>query len=187
MSIDTTYSDWYGPARGGACDAFDQIVLPHLKAGRRLARWLVRNPDDVDDVMQEASLRACRYFATFTGGDSKAWFLRIVRNTCAGWHTRRINPPTDEFDEECHSQLTPSATPETLLLQMDAAILIEEAMSQLSDRARQLLILREREGLSYREIANAMDIPIGTVMSGLARARDAFRAALVDERLSCLR
>ena len=187
MSTDTTYTDWSPPARGGACDAFDEIVAPHLKAGRRLARWLVRNQHDVDDVMQEASLRACRYFATFTGGNAKAWFLAIVRNTCAGWHSRRLHPPTDEFDEENHSDTDHSATPETLLLQTDDATLIDEAMSHLSDRARQLLILREREGLSYREIADAMDIPIGTVMSGLARARDAFRAALVNEGLSGLR
>jgi RNA polymerase sigma-70 factor, ECF subfamily len=185
MSIDATYTDWH-PPRGGACDAFDEIVLPHMKAGRRLARWLVRNQDDVDDVIQEASLRACRYFGTFRGGDARAWFLRIVRNTCAGWHTRRFQAATDEFDEESHSQIAPSANPDALA-QRDAAILIEEAMSQLSDRARRLLILREREGLSYREIANAMDIPIGTVMSGLARARDAFRAALVDGSLSGLR
>src|SRR5262245_60810731 len=97
MTIDTNYADCYRPGVRG-CEEFDQVVLPHLEAGRRLAKWLVRNPDDVDDVVQEASLRAFRYFATFTGGNGRAWFLRIVRNTCSGWH-RRFQPSIDEFDE----------------------------------------------------------------------------------------
>jgi RNA polymerase sigma-70 factor (ECF subfamily) len=185
MNIDTTYAaDRHRPTRVGARQDFDEVILPHLEAGRRLAKWLLRDHDDVDDVIQDASLRAFRYFATFTGGNPRAWFLRIVRNTCVDWHTRRFRPPTDEFDEESHSHLTPSPTPETLLLQTDDAMLIEGAMGRLSDRARRLLILREYEGLSYRELADAMDIPIGTVMSGLARARDMFRIALLESATS---
>lgn len=166
------------------CASFDEIVLPHLEAGRRLARWLVRNPDDADDVVQEASLRAFRYFATFTGGNGRAWFLRIVRNICCGWHSHRLHAAGDHFDEEYHSDLYPSSTPETLLLQIDDASLVARAMSHLPDRARQLLRLRELDGLSYRELADAMEMPMGTVMSGLARAREAFRHALASELVS---
>src|SRR5688572_26158204 len=168
------------PIDSGAAAGFDEIVLPHLEAGRRLARWLLGNPDDAEDAVQEASLRAFRYFATFTGGNGRAWFLRIVRNTCSG---RRSRPETiDQFDEECHSQLPTSSTPETLLLQTDDATLVGRAMCHLPDRAKRLLTLRELEGLSYRELADAMDMPMGTVMSGLSRARDAFREALVKEQ-----
>jgi RNA polymerase sigma-70 factor (ECF subfamily) len=161
---------------------FHTIVVPHLEAGRRLARWLVRNDHDAEDAVQEASLRALRYFGTFTGGDGRAWFLRIVRNTCAGWHVRRGGAIADPFDEESHSHLRPDTTPETLLLQADDASRLARAMSHLSDRARELLRLRELEGLTYRELAAAMDIPMGTVMSGLARARNSLRTALARER-----
>lgn len=175
-----------GPPLQTACmtidTSFHTVVVPHLAAGRRLARWLVRNDHDAEDVVQEASLRALRYFGTFTGGDGRAWFLRIVRNTCAGWHARRDGATADPFDEESHSHLRPGTTPETLLLQTDDASRVARAMSHLSDRARELLQLREMEGLTYRELAEAMDIPMGTVMSGLARARNALRTALARER-----
>jgi RNA polymerase sigma-70 factor (ECF subfamily) len=160
---------------------FHAIVVPHLQAGRRLARWMVRNDDDADDVVQEASLRALRYFATFTGGDGRAWFLRIVRNICCSWHSQRGVAVAAPFDEESHSHFQPPTTPETLLLQTDDASRVARAMDQLSGRARELLRLRELEGLTYRELAEVMDIPMGTVMSGLARARAAFRDALASE------
>lgn len=186
MTIETKDDVWCRPALTiETREDFHEVVLPHLAAGRRLARWLVRNPDDVDDVVQEASLRAFRYFETFTGGNGRAWFLRIVRNTCSTWQSHRSHAvTTDEFDEESHSDVLPSATPETLLLQTDDATLIERAMTHLPDRARQLLRLRELEGFSYRELADTMGIPMGTVMSGLARAREAFRDALVSEQMS---
>ena len=157
MPIHSTCDD--RPARVEVRLEFDDLILPQMDAGRRLAKWLVPNQADADDVVQEASLRAFRYFATFIGGNARAWFLRIVRNTSAGWHSRRLSSPIDEFDEECHSHVDPSPTPETLLLQTDDAMLIEEAMSRLSERARRLLILREGEGLSYRELADAMRHP----------------------------
>ena len=160
---------------------FDEVVLPHIDAGYRLAHWLMRNEHDAEDVVQDATLRAFRYFRTFTGGDGRAWFLRIVRNTCCGWHGLRGRTMADPFDEESHSHLQPPTTPETLLLQTDDASRVARALSQLSARARELLRLRELEGLTYREVAEAMDIPIGTVMSGLARARAAFRQALASE------
>ena len=159
-------------------ESFDVVVLPHLEAANRLARWLMRNEDDAEDVVQEASLRALRYFHTFKGGNAKAWFLRIVRNTCRVWHGDDIRALTDLFDERHHRGTQPSPDPETLLLQSEDAALITEAISDLPGRQRELLVSRELDGLSYREMADAMSIPVGTVMSGLSRAREAFRGAL---------
>ncbi len=166
------------PAIGGS---FDEIVLPHLDAAYRLARWQMRNEHDAEDVVQEASLRAFRYFRTFTGGNGRAWFLRIVRHTCWSWRGHSMQPPTDPFDEEQHSGDRQSSDPETLLLQTDDVNSIDRAMSDLPDRFRELLVLRELEGLSYRELADEMDIPMGTVMSSLSRARQAFRTALKSQ------
>lgn len=161
-------------------ESFEEVVLPHLDAAYRLARWLMRNEHDAEDVVQEASLRAFRYFRTFAGGNGRAWFLRIVRNTChGGW--KPIQAMTDPFDEERHSAAQSSNSPETLLLRTDVAERIERAIASLPDRFRELLILREMEGLTYRELAEVMDIPIGTVMSGLSRAREALRGTLGDE------
>ena len=162
-------------------ESFDQVVLPHLDAGHALARWLVRNEHDAEDMVQEASLRAFRYFRTFTGGDGRAWFLRIVRNTCWDWCDRRSHAPTDVFDEETHSGFQPAFDPEALVLRTDDGRLLELAMAALPDRFRELLVRRELEGLSYRELADVMDVPIGTVMSGLSRARQALRVALNNE------
>ncbi len=164
----------------GARETFEDVVLPNLDAAYRLARWLTRDECDAEDVVQEASLRALRYFRTFAGGNGRAWFLRIVRNTCHGGR-RRIQALTDPFDEERHSNLQSMSNPEALMLRSDSAALIERAISSLSDRFRELLVLREIEGLSYREMADVMEIPIGTVMSGLSRARDALRGVVNDE------
>jgi RNA polymerase sigma-70 factor (ECF subfamily) len=154
------------------------VVLPHLGAAIRLARWLMRNDDDADDVVQEASLRALRYFHTFTGGNARAWFLRIVRNTCRSWHSDDVHARTEAFDERHHSGAHSASDPEALLLRSEDAALIAQAMGDLRDRHRELLVSRELEGSSYQEMADAMSIPVGTVMSGLSRAREAFRAAL---------
>jgi RNA polymerase sigma-70 factor, ECF subfamily len=162
-------------------ESFDEVVLPHLDAGYRLARWLMRNEHDAEDVVQEASLRAFRYFRTFAGGNGRAWFLRIVRNTCSGWRGRSFQALTDPFDEQQHPDDRAASDPETLLLRSDDATLIERAISKLPDHFRQLLVLRELEGLSYRELADVLEIPIGTVMSRLSRAREALRGALDSE------
>jgi RNA polymerase sigma-70 factor (ECF subfamily) len=163
--------------RSGA-ECFDDVILPHLDAAYRLARWLLRNEQDAEDVVQEASLRALQYFRTFSGGNGRAWFLRIVRNTCYRWRGQRSKFATDLFDEEQHSATQLTADPETLLLQAADASLIDHTLRDLSDRFRELLVLRELEGLSYRELADVLEIPVGTVMSGLSRARQAFRRAL---------
>jgi len=158
-------------------NSFDEVVLPHLDAAYRLARWITRNDHDAEDAVQEAALRALRYFGTFSGGNARAWFLRIVRNTCCGWQIAGPSS-TDSFDEERHSRMQPALDPEMLLLQTDDITLIEQTMRSVPDRFRELLVLRELEGLSYREIAGVMGIPMGTVMSRLSRARQAFRRAL---------
>lgn len=155
---------------------FDAVVVPHLDAGYRLARWIVRNEHDAEDVVQEASLRALRYFGTFTGGNGRAWFLRIVRNTCSSRLTNGLRDAADLFDERQYSDARPASSPETLLLRSDDARRVEQALRRLPPRGRELIRLRELEGLSYREIADAMGIPIGTVMSGLARARRALQS-----------
>jgi RNA polymerase sigma factor (sigma-70 family) len=157
---------------------FDEVVVPHLDAGRRLARWRMGNEHDAEDVMQEASLRAFRYFRTFKGGNARAWFLRIVRNTCYAWRSQRVQPPTDLFDEEHHSGDRAGSDPEALFLQGCEVRLMENALSRLPNRLRQLLVLRELQGLSYQELADALRIPIGTVMSRLSRARRALRDAV---------
>jgi RNA polymerase sigma-70 factor, ECF subfamily len=164
----------------GFDETFDAVVLPHLEAGFRLARWLMRNDQDAEDVVQEASLRALRYFRTFSGGNGRAWFLRIVRNTCHGRRGER-GQATDAFDEEHHTGEGPPADPETLLLRAETAAVIGRALRSLPDRSRELLVLRELQGFSYRELADAMRIPMGTVMSSLSRARRALRGALDAE------
>ena len=160
---------------------FEDVVLPHLDAAYRLARYLSGNEHDADDIVQEASLRALRYFRTFAGRNARGWFLRIVRNTCWSWRTQTTRLSTDVFDEDQYSGSQPANDPETLLLHAADASLIDETLKRLPDRSRELLVLRELEGLSYHELADALEVPIGTVMSGLSRARQAFRKALESE------
>lgn len=163
-------------------ERFEDVVLPHLDAAYRLARWLIRNEHDAEDVVQEASLRALRYFPTFAGRNARAWFLRIVRNTCWSWRARTMRMSTDVFDEDQYYAAQLTCDPETLLLHAADASLIDATLKNLPDRSRDLLVLRELEGLSYHELAEVLDIPMGTVMSGLSRARQAFRRALESQR-----
>lgn len=162
----------------GIAETFDDVVLPHLDAAHRLARWLVGNPQDAEDAVQDASLRALRYFRTFAGRNGRAWFLTIVRNVCRSQRGSKVQASTDLFDEAQHSSGRWAPDPETLLLQAADVSLVDQAIEDLPDRFRQLLVLRELEGLSYQELAAVLEIPIGTVMSGLSRARQAFRKAL---------
>jgi RNA polymerase sigma-70 factor (ECF subfamily) len=162
-------------------ERYEDVVLPHLDAAYRLARWLTRNEHDAEDIVQEASLRALRYFETFAGRNARAWFLRIVRNTCFSWRARAVNASTDLFDEEQHVGAPLTRDPEALLVHAADAALIDETLRALPDRFRELLVLRELEGLSYQELADVLEIPMGTVMSGLSRARRAFRRAFETE------
>jgi RNA polymerase sigma-70 factor (ECF subfamily) len=161
--------------------SFDEIILPHLDAAHNLARWLVRGSDDAEDVVQEACLRAFRYFGTFRGGNARAWLLRIVRTTALRRLQRnRAQQFTTEFNEEIHTETCEAINPETLLLQRADTQLLEQAMNHLPDRLREVLMLRELEGLSYKEIAEVVGVPMGTVMSSLSRARERFRQAASD-------
>ncbi len=156
---------------------FEQLVLPHLDAAFNLARWLLRSRADSEDVAQEAMLRAYRFFRGFHGGDARAWLLQIVRNTCYTWlEKNRVVELTTEFDEELHAQ--PSASPEALAIAGDNRERLTRALETLPPRFREVLVLRELEGCSYKEIAAITAIPIGTVMSALARARQRLQRAL---------
>lgn len=146
-------------------------MLPHLDAGMNLARWLLRNRTDAEDVVQEAMFRACRFFDGFRGGDAKAWLLQIVRNSCYTWlEKNRPSELSTEFDEEIHHRI--ELTPETMAARSDMRQQLTNALDSLPPRAREVLLLREFEECSYKEIAEITGIPIGTVMSTLARARE---------------
>jgi RNA polymerase sigma-70 factor (ECF subfamily) len=160
-------------------ERFEQLVLPHVDAAFNLARWLLRGRADAEDVAQEALLRACRFFGGFNGGDARAWLLQIVRNTCYTWlEKNRPMELSTEFDEELHQQT--SATPETLAIVADDRKRLTLALETLPPRFREVLVLRELEGCSYKEIATITSIPIGTVMSSLSRARRQLHSALVN-------
>ncbi len=155
-----------------AQDLFEQALLPHLDAAYNLARWLTRNDQDAEDVVQEACLRAVRFAGTFRGGDGRPWFLAIVRHASYDWlHRHAAADLTTPFDEEIHGRDEGVETPESLLLQTASRDMVRRALDELPLALREVLVLRELEGLSYRQIAEVVKIPIGTVMSRLARAR----------------
>jgi RNA polymerase sigma-70 factor (ECF subfamily) len=160
---------------------FERTVLPHLDAAYNLARWLLRNDADADDVTQEACVRAYRFFDSFHGGNAKTWLLTIVRHACYSWlKQHRAEKSTMPFDEQQHSSNsndpadgnTPfTAGPEALFLQNADRRLLQRCLEELPLEFRETLVLRELEGLSYKEISAVMEVPIGTVMSRLARGR----------------
>jgi RNA polymerase sigma-70 factor, ECF subfamily len=158
---------------------FEQAVLPHLNAAYNLARWLMRNEQDAQDVVQEAYLRACRFFPGFRGGDARAWLMKIVRNTCYTWlHANRPLQDAAEFDENIFPPDTHAPNPEEIVLQNDSGTLVRKALEMLPPSSREVLILRELEGMSYKEIAGITGMPVGTVMSSLSRARARLRQVL---------
>src|SRR6266704_589915 len=152
--------------------SFEAMMLPHLDAAHNLARWLLRNEQDAQDVVQEAYLRAFNSFGGFHGSNGRAWLLTIVRNT--SYTLLKKNQAVDlttTFDEEIHVSSHESVSPATILEHSEDAERIREAMNELPAEFREILALRHQEGLSYREIADIAQIPPGTVMSRLARAR----------------
>ena len=162
---------------------FEEAILPHLGAAYNLARWLTRDAHDAEDVVQEAYLRAYQFFGSFHGGDGRAWLLRIVRNTCYTWREHnRAREPVTAFDEEKHSRPDPAADPENILLRGEDQQLLRRAVEALPAEYREVIVLRELEGLSYREIAAVTGAPIGTVMSRLARARERLQEGLARRR-----
>ncbi len=162
-------------------ERFEQTVLPHLDAAYNLARCLTRNDQDAQDVTQEACLRAFRFFDGYQGGNMRAWFLTIVRNTCYTWlHQNRAPGGSDEvFDEEIHStDESGGASPEIQALAGADRETLRRALEELPEVFREVLVLRELEGMSYKEIADVSSVSLGTVMSRLARARTRLRQAL---------
>jgi RNA polymerase sigma-70 factor (ECF subfamily) len=158
---------------------FDRIVTPHLPRAYNLARLLVGNATDAEDLVQEASLRAFRALDGFHGGDSKTWLLVIVRNVCYSFLGRKRGTEQEvEFEEEQHSETVASATPESAVLQSADAAAVRQAIEQLPPEFREALVLREMEELSYRQIGEITGVPVGTVMSRLSRARQQLRQRL---------
>ena len=151
--------------------AFDQAVLPHLDAAYNLARWLTRNNQDAEDVTQEACLRAFKYWKGFSGRDGRSWLLTIVRNTFYSWLRQRSDQPVLTDDGEMDSTADSTPDPESTLIRNVDRTTLRAALEDLAVEFREAIVLREMEGLSYKEIADIAGVPIGTVMSRLARAR----------------
>ena len=152
---------------------FEELVLPHLDAAHNLARWLTRNPDDAEDVAQEACVRALKYIDALHGNDARAWFLTIVRHAFYDW-CKRNRPAEIARDDGTAIEMAiddAAVDPEQAALRSADSRMLANAVAELPLAYREVLILRELEELSYKEIAHIADIPIGTVMSRLARAR----------------
>jgi len=151
---------------------FEQAILPHLNAAYSLARWLMRNEHDAQDVTQEAYLRAFRFFDSFRGGDGKAWLLAVVRNTCNSWRRReRGGEAKVVFDERIHGAADEAANPERRLVEDVQRGTLRDCIELLPVEYREVLVMREMEEMSYKEISEVAGVPIGTVMSRLSRAR----------------
>lgn len=170
---------------------FEDMVMPHMQAAYNLARWLVRNDHDAEDMVQESSLRAFRFFDSFRGVDARAWLLTIVRNTCYTWlRQNRTHKDMLSFDDALyHSDTEDGAgvarisgaaadNPESRLLQHADRRLLQQALEELPVEFREVIVLRELEGLSYKQITAITQVPLGTVMSRLARARKRLQGCL---------
>jgi len=158
--------------------AFNQAVLPHLDAAYNLARWLTRNDQDAEDIAQEACLRAFKYWRSFSGRDCRSWLLKIVRNTFYSWLRQRSVQPVLTDDGETGDTADNIPDPESALIQNADRDMLRAALEDLAVEFREAIVLRELEGLSYKEIADIAGVPIGTVMSRLARARKRLQSYL---------
>lgn len=161
------------PSEPSARPRFEQAVLPHLDAGYNLARWLTRNAHDAEDVVQDACVRAMRYVDSLHGNDARSWFLTIVRHACYDWLKRNRPAEIDRSDADAVETAADGGapTPEQAALRNAETRILADAVAALPLGFREVLILREFEEMSYKDIARIVDIPIGTVMSRLARAR----------------
>ena len=167
---------------GSQDDRISEAILPHLDAAYNFARWLTRNEHDAEDIVQESFLRAFRYASSFSGDNARAWLLAIVRNTYFSWRKGNISSDRSvEFDEDLHCQASES-DPESEVLRSADAKMVTGAIEELSVEYREVIILREFEDLSYKEIARVTGVPVGTVMSRLARARD-YLARVLKRRM----
>jgi len=162
---------------------FESLAMPHLDAAYNLARWLTRNDHDAQDVVQEALVRAMRYIGGFRGDNARAWLLQIVRHSCFSWlkENRPAERVYEEADETRHDIAAPTADePHAVAVRKADRLQINQAIAALPVAYREVLVLRELEDLSYNDIARIADIPVGTVMSRLARARGLMREALTS-------
>src|SRR5271157_3389288 len=159
-----------------AAARFEQAVLPHMDAAYNLARWLVRNPQDAEDIVQESYLRAYKFWSGFQGGDSRAWLLKIVRNTSYTFlEKNRSAAQSEEFDEKIHSSAPATPDAEASVIRTVESRMLRDALEELPVNFREILVLRELEELSYKQISEMLEVPIGTVMSSLARGRERLR------------
>jgi RNA polymerase sigma factor (sigma-70 family) len=167
---------------------FEEQISPHLKSAYNLAKWLTRSHADAEDVVQDAFLRAFSAFENYRGDDvqpenAKAWLLTIVRNTSMTWLKRNRNASSAlDFEETLDAARERSPDPEEILLISCHRDAVRRALEQLPWEFREAIILREMEGLSYREISSTVGVPMGTVMSRLSRGRDWLRRILSDPR-----
>ena len=162
---------------------FERMVLPHLDAAFNLARWMTRNTSDAEDIAQEAMLRAFRFFDTFRGEDARVWLLTIVRNTYLTWIRRQLPQQNSaEFDERLHTDIETALTPETEFLRQATAEQVRRAIEQLPPEYREVILMRELEQMSYKEIAAVTQSPLGTVMSRLSRGRSVLRQLIAGLR-----
>ena len=151
---------------------FEEVILPHLNAAYNLARWLTRNEHDAEDVVQEACMRAYRFFDGYRGGDGKSWLLEVVRNTCFTLHRReKKNLTSVEFDEAAHGKGLGAPSAEELLIEASRRGILQDCIEALPEPFREVVVMRELEEMSYQQIAGVAGVPAGTVMSRLSRAR----------------
>jgi RNA polymerase sigma-70 factor (ECF subfamily) len=151
---------------------FEESILPHLNAAYNLARWLTRNEHDAQDVVQESYLRAFRFFDGYRGGDGKSWLMAVVRNTCITWLRREKRDLTSEpFDETAHSSNRQAASQEEKLVDSSRMTALRNCIEKLPPDFREVIVMRELEEMSYRQISEVSSLPVGTVMSRLSRAR----------------
>ena len=169
----------------GGAPAFEQVVLPHLDAAYNLARWLTRDAAAAEDIVQDACLRALQYFSSFRGGDGRAWLLQIVRNTTyAALKKQRpgLNVSLDDDDGPGMDVTDAAPDPEAAFALTQDLARLDSALAALPAELRECLVLCELEQLSYKDIARVTEVPIGTVMSRLWRARQLLMRTAVEER-----
>ena len=151
---------------------FEEIILPHLNAAHNLARWMTRNDQDAQDVVQESYMRAFRFFDSYRGGDGKAWLLEIVRNTCFTFQRREMRKSTVVvFEEAAHTPSVKQPNAEEALVEAGNRQILRRCIEALPEPFREVLVMRELEEMSYRQISEVSGLPPGTVMSRLSRAR----------------
>jgi RNA polymerase sigma-70 factor (ECF subfamily) len=162
---------------------FEAVVLPHLDSAYNLARWMTRNATDAEDIAQEAMLRAFRFFDGFRGEDGRVWLMTIVRNTYLTWvHRQMPQQNSTEFDERLHTDIETTLTPESQILRQATVEQVRTAIEHLAPEYREVILLRELEQMSYKEIAAVTQSPLGTVMSRLSRARSMLRQLIAGKR-----